>query len=158
MNIAWEDDLLPPLKTADDSDILALEAVLGVKLPDDYVDILKDHQGQSPVNYIVSNDALAGVPLSPLFHVSIDKKHPKYTESIMYYWKKWKDWYPKLVPFAGTGGGASMFAFDFKDPVKPCVVFIDANLSPDDPDSVFFCADSFSSLLCDLKGDDELDL
>ena len=53
MNIVWEDYLLPPLKKPNDSDVIALESLLGVKLPYDYVDFLKEHQKTTKYFFII---------------------------------------------------------------------------------------------------------
>lgn len=156
-NILWR-DYLGSLPKAKKEDIVAIESVLGVKLPEDYINVVIEHQGQSPVKCIVSNDVLEGVPFSPLFHISCDGEHSDFGYGVLCHRKKWFPYYPHLIPFAGTGGGGSVFAFDYENLKTPKVVFIDSDLVPEDPDSVFFVADSFSSLLCDLKGDDELDL
>lgn len=121
-NIKWERyaDTLQIL----DPDVDAAEEAIGFKFPDDYRELLLDHQGQIP-----GDDGATAVPVAEHhFSQRVGMIIPIRTRGrrklVKLYKKSTAFGYPKnLLPFA-DGGLQPHFALDFITPSSPTVVYV----------------------------------
>lgn len=139
--IIWFDNAIANPKRATDEQIIAVEQILGVKLPKDYVAIAREHQGQSlqPNGLDFNED---GNGLGFLLHFELDDERRQ--DSLAYYPASpgLYDALPNAVPFSYDGGG-NYFAFDYgQDSKNPPIVFWDHETG-----SVDFVAKSFTDLV-----------
>ncbi len=147
----WKHYVKPATGPASQDDIERVESVLGVKLPDGFVRVARQHQGQTPELEIIESDELNPVPFGPLLHFLANPTKEQAVYGMLQRREKWIGWYPNLIPIASSGGGASVFAYDYRrDRENPPVVFINSDVPPDDEDAVLFVANSFDELIGNL--------
>ena len=145
--IEWEEYLAEdqPFPLPTDADVAALERYLGRVLPDDYKDVLKAHQGQTPEP--------GGIPIGKggsvfgcLFHAFLSGSDMSY--SVAANTKRMEKWgFKNYVAFTDDTGN-SHFCFDYNaSPTNPPIVFIDGDFEVTDPRSIIPIANSFTELL-----------
>lgn len=132
-NLTWEPlwDVPPQ---ASEAAIARVEAVLGLRFPEAFRDLLRAHQGQMPTSGVVPYTGPDGeatwVDISGLFHVEPDACPG---ESILGAWRSLQDYFEgdaarfppgfpaKLVPFTDDPGGSPV-CLDYRGEGPPAVV------------------------------------
>ncbi|SHO59171.1 SMI1/KNR4 family protein [Vibrio quintilis] len=152
MSIVWEEYIDPSVGDATQQDLLYLESALKVSLPEDYKNLILDHQGKMPTPETIESGKLASSVFGPLFHVMKDATEAQELYSVIKKWEKWSDVYENIIPIAGTGGSGCFFAYDYRNCTEnPPVVFVDVEEDPDDEDAILFVTDSLSELIDSLS-------
>lgn len=149
MAVEWTDEELDPAPPLSDERIAEVEAAIGVDFPEDYLAVVRIHQGGTPEPSVVTMSDGSRTVLNSLLHfedepggtslprlMSVARAEPAIPESV--------------VPFAIDPGG-NLFCFDFRnDPSAPPVVF----WVHDDPGAPLVpVADGFSDLENRLEDD-----
>lgn len=148
-SVEWEEYLNIPV--ASDEDIKQIEHQLGLSFPEEFKQVLKIAQGKTPVLEIIDSEELCEVPFGPVFHVLPEIKPLYSIKDMKEFWDKNL---PGFLPIAEAGDGC-IFAYDLrKGAENPPVIFINADVSPDDDDSILFVANSLTELLSNLKESD----
>ena len=126
-----------------DKNIKNLEERLGVTFPNDYLNIVKEHQGQSLNENIVVRVRNGLGVVGYLLHF-LDED--KYSYSIMQEHEYIEEEFPeKIIPFQ-SAGGANIFAFDYR--IKkddPSVVFINSDIEGEE--AIIPVADNFTDFM-----------
>lgn len=140
MTAEWTDWILTPAPEVDDETLAAVQAELGVRLPDDYLAVVRHNQGRTPEPSVVP---LPDGTETILDHLLIFESSPKANNIVAK--KKVLEYLPQpLVPFASDPGG-SLLCFDFgADASAPPVVFWSLEDPQAPPARV---ADSFAELI-----------
>lgn len=131
----WINRYLNDPAEATDQQIKAFEDEIGVKLPEDFVDFARHHQGKVPY----PNDVKMSV-LGPLMH--FDKAD---RDTSLYFYST-----AETVMFSRDPGG-NFFGFDYTaDPKNPPIIFYDH-----ETDKSHKIYDNFTELLADIHDLDE---
>jgi hypothetical protein len=151
--ISWEEYLNIPAAT--DEDIQRVEAQINIKFPEEFKETLKLAQGKTPIPNIIESEEVCEVPFGPILHVLMKVNPPSYAAySIESVKEHWDEYYPDFLPIADSGDGC-FFAYDFsKDKENPPVVFVNAEVDPEDDENderLLFVANSLTELLSNLK-------
>ena len=148
MNISWEEYVDPPLGEARIADVSHLEAILGVKLPQDYKGLVRRNQGKYPSKETVVCGELSSTPFGPLFHIMKKCTDEQLLYSVLNKWEKWAKIYEGIVPIADSAGTGCFFAYDYrKSKDNPPVVFVDVEEDPDDDDAILYVANSLTEVI-----------
>jgi len=146
---AWEE--YSKAGPASDSDVEEAEALLGVKFPDDFVALMKSHQGMIPVpRFLRLFDPRRKTSFPPLMHVSRQHGGADYIPASAR--RRRAGGYPsELIPFA-SAGGQTHFALDYRDdPERPSVVYAVLEFGYDDPKTFRRVAENVTDLLSRLE-------
>ena len=142
--VIWEDYVTPKPKDINSDDIEHVESMLGVSFPTDYKALIVKEQGRLPLPETISSSELFCSTFGPLYHLDISLND---TNGIIYKWDRWKDYYgQKVIPIAGTGGGACFFAYVYSDDLLlPSIFFVDV-----EDEELLFVARSITELIQNL--------
>lgn len=152
MTVTWEEYVQPPLGEANIKDIENLESTLGVKFPQDYVELILHNQGKYPSKETVVSGELSSSTFGPLFHILRDSSAEQQLYGLIDKWEKWSDIYENIIPIADSAGTGCFFAYDYRETNDhPPIVFIDVEEDPDDDDGILFVADSLTDLIAALQ-------
>jgi cell wall assembly regulator SMI1 len=146
MAVTWERYVWDLPRPAANHEVESLEREWGVKLPADYKTVAMEHQGMTPIPYVIdvgTGDAV----VCELLTLSRDEKRPNHSMSHTY--RLIKPLVPAgIYPFAGTGNG-DFICFDYRaSPESPSVVFYFAELTGEE--AVYPIAESFTDFLSRL--------
>lgn len=120
----WDDD-----RPASEADIKQVEGELGVRLPADYVAVVRSQQGKTPDPYrfdFVEGGRETGSSMGPLFHFMPPGKAGPYENYgvVQNLNLRREQLPPGVIPFSEDGSG-NQIAFDYRaDPDAPVVVFV----------------------------------
>jgi cell wall assembly regulator SMI1 len=120
MSVIWMNYELPEPRPATTAEIRAAEAVLGVRLPADFVAVASEHQGRTPSPSVFRLEDGTESILNNLLHFEASSP----TSSIVRAWDDLQDILPAgVVPFAADPGG-NYLCFDYRESdEQPPVVF-----------------------------------
>lgn len=147
--IEWESYVSVPPETSPDA-IAALEASLGVRLPEDYKQILARHAGETTMPDTMPVGQNSSTPFGPLLHTAADAgKAMAYSIAVAR--ERLREWggaaAEGLVPVA-SNTATGYFCFDYRTaPDSPPLVFVDMNYQPDEAGAILPVAPSFSAAL-----------
>lgn len=143
-DLEWTDWFLTPAPRLTDERIHIVERRLGVRLPADYLEVVRDRQGAAPSPSVVPLPDGSSTVLNALLHL---EEQPEGLSLISAGCPD--DLLPRwLVPFANDPGD-NLFCFDYAaDAAHPPVVFWPYDHLPDPP---VWVADSFTALLSQLR-------
>jgi len=141
MAIEWEGYLRldgQPLDGATDADIEELEAFLDTELPEDLKKLVKKHQGQTPSNLSVELPEGGVRGFACLLHAIFEPPVPDEIEGYGIDWvttvTEEELGHENIVAFGDSSN--SVYALDYGvDETNPPVVFIDADMTADNPES-----------------------
>ena len=127
----------------EDSVIEGLELLLSIKLPETYKEIIKYHNGGSPLesDYEVTNES--GQKMYGGFGVFLNIK-PKAPEGVFSCIRLFKE---RVIPFSLDGGG-NYLCFDYSETDNPTVVLWHHEV--EDELNYFFIAKTFDEFLEEL--------
>jgi cell wall assembly regulator SMI1 len=140
----WHDRILKPAPRLSNERLADIQARLGVRLPEDYLEVVRVHQGGSPEGGSVILPDGTGTPFNMLLHF---EEQPEGLDVLGIV--EWSEFLPdKVIPFAVDPGG-NYFCFDYRaSDTNPPVVF----LAHDDPDTQpERVAGSFTELIDSLQ-------
>lgn len=134
---------------ASNEDIINVESKLGVKFPEEYLNIVKTNQGKIFENREIKfNDQIEGIGTLFTFDDNDEDKNNSY--SLIYnHWVSTSSNIPnKIIPFTDAGGSNSTFCFDYRNSeINPKIIFIDSDYEFEDEDAVFNLANNFTEFL-----------
>lgn len=120
MGIVWRDYEIADPPVAGEARVREVERELGVRLPEDYVEVARENQGRAPSPATVSLGESSKTVLGYLLHFEAE---PQYA-SLVGAWRAIRDALPEgVIPFAEDPAG-NFFCFDYRaDEMNPPVVF-----------------------------------
>ncbi|MDB9317606.1 SMI1/KNR4 family protein [Nodularia spumigena] len=158
--IQWQSYLWEQSRPATLSDIERIETALRIHFPNDYRDVVMQHQGEIPqqnlFDFIENNDQTILV-MGVLFHFLEDKSESGfYTYNILENYKNRRHLLPpQVIPFSEDPGG-NCIAFDFrKTPDAPTIVFVDHE-AVGEANWISYIAANFTEFLSLLYEDTDL--
>ena len=139
----WEDEEIENPPVASLADVIRIENEIGFKLPPDYIEVARHHQGQSPT--INAHDADGkGSCLGGLYHF-----HGELNSGRLGWGDIINEGADTLMLAFSRDGGGNFFAFDYGDDPQnenPTVVFWDHETG-----NITKLASSFTEFLGQLK-------
>ena len=145
MAVHWSDDTtITPAPPLSDERLAEIQDRLGVRLPADYVDVVRSHQGAAPDRTSVTLPDGTGTPFSMLLHLEDQPGCLNVLETV-----EWSEIVPdKVIPFAIDAGG-NYFCFDYRCTTPdPPVVFLAHDEQDAQPERI---AGSFTELIDSLQ-------
>jgi hypothetical protein len=140
----WHDRILKPAPRLSNERLAEVQARLGVRLPEDYLEVVRVHQGGSPEGGSVILPDGTGTPFNMLLHFE-DQPEGLDVLGIV----EWSELLPdKVIPFAVDPGG-NYFCFHYRaSDTAPPVVFLPHDEVNAETQHV---ADSFTELIDSLQ-------
>ncbi len=137
----------------DPAQVARLEATLGVKLPQDYVDAVNAHAGKSTSLEQVDIGKGSSV-FGTLFFICDDAAHRGHYNNVYKALDDVRDWSGKalveFVPFS-SNTSSGLYCFDYRQcKQNPSVVFVDLEREPAHERALIPLASSFSEFLSKL--------
>ncbi len=148
-DIIWEDG-----EKISKGEITEVEAILGIKFPNDFVNVILDNDGGMPNLTAIDFNNEHEKVFSGLLSMSKNSEYDYIIETFV----DVKDRLNKgVIPFADDPFG-NLYCFDYRrNPASSTIIYWDHELEPDDEDQFVFVADSFTDLLNRLYEPDEED-
>jgi cell wall assembly regulator SMI1 len=146
MTVTWERYVWDAPRPATLDEIEAQEQEWGITFPDDYKRVVMEHQGKTPIPYVIDIGRTNNV-ICELMTVSVDEQRRSYAMRHVY--PLIKNLVPAgIYPFAGTGTGDYM-CFDYRaSATAPKVVSYFTDFLGEE--ALYPVADSFTDFLSKL--------
>jgi len=132
--------------------IEAIEKILGVRLPYDYLLIAKLHNGERPIPGDIDIGKRSTIVT---YLLTLEAEVSNSSDSLLSSYQNNDDRDDKIVPFA-IAGGASRFCFDYRENNSiPTIVFDNSDIEYSDPRSIVKVCNTFTEFLEKLYLDEE---
>lgn len=143
-NVVWEGYVSPQPEEINHDHVSKMEKHLGVLFPEDYKELIIKQQGKMPYPETISSSELFKSTFGPLYSMDFSLDN---LNGILYKWNKWKDYYgDRVIPIAGTGGGACFFAYVYNGDNLPSIYFIDV-----EEEELLYVSKSITDLINNLS-------
>lgn len=144
MAVEWTDRAIQPAPRLGPERVAEIQQRLGITFPDDYIDVVRTHQGAAPERNSVTLPDGSTTTFSMLLHFE-DQPEGLDVFGIL----EWSEVLPGMVIPFGVDPGDNYFCFDYRAAqANPPVTF----MVTDDPDAEpEFLVDSFTELIESLQ-------